>query len=286
MSNIGFAILSYTEPEQLLRLTTTLNAMFADPPIVCHHNFGQCRLNEALFSPSVQFVHPHIFTRWGHISTPLAALRALSILRNDERPDWFVLLSGSDYPVLRADEMISDLSRAHYDAFLNYSEIPYHRVDCERAGRNATGDPASWNLIAYSRYCAPIPNQNRSQMREWWSRFSRPTRIFGGTFWFQANRKAIDSLVDNPSLEKLVRYFRARRIPEEALFHTALCNCPELRICRDHKRYEDWTSGGSHPKWLETADLPKIVSSRAHFARKFRPDGNVQRLIDHALLGL
>ncbi len=46
---IGFAILSHTEPEQLLRLVRTLNSMFGDPPIVCHHDFSQCSLHEALF---------------------------------------------------------------------------------------------------------------------------------------------------------------------------------------------------------------------------------------------
>ena len=57
---IGFSILSHNEPEQLLRLVKTLNAMFGDPPIVCHHNFSQCSLDEALFPTNVRFVHPHI----------------------------------------------------------------------------------------------------------------------------------------------------------------------------------------------------------------------------------
>ena len=62
---IGFAILSYNEPEQLLRLVKTLNAMFGDPPIVCHHDFSKCSLDEALFPSNVRFVHPHMVTDTG-----------------------------------------------------------------------------------------------------------------------------------------------------------------------------------------------------------------------------
>ena len=109
---IGFAILSYTEPEQLLRLVKTLNTMFGDPPIVCHHDFSQCSLDEAVFPPNVRFVHPHIGTRWGDIAVPLAALRAFGLLRKYDQPDWFVLLSGSDYPVRPYDKIVTNLSNA------------------------------------------------------------------------------------------------------------------------------------------------------------------------------
>ena len=125
---IGFAIISHDEPEQLLRLVKSLNAMFGAPPIVCHHDFSQCSTHEALFPPNVQFVHPHICHSWGHITVPLAALRAFSLLRNYAQLDWFFLLSGSDYPVRPADEIVADLSNTNYDVFLDNREILYRAV--------------------------------------------------------------------------------------------------------------------------------------------------------------
>ena len=74
------------------------------------------------------------------------------------------------------------------------------------------------------------------------------------------------------------------RVPDESLFQTALCSQPDLRICKDQKRYADWTNGGAHPKWLEVSDVPKILASGAHFARKFRPDGVAQGFIDQTVL--
>jgi hypothetical protein len=84
----------------------------------------------------------------------------------------------------------------------------------------------------------------------------------------------------------LVRYFSKRRNVDESLFHTVLCNQPELRICKDNKRYEDWSRDGKHPKWLEISDVPKMLASGAHFARKFRADGVVQEFIDQRVLGI
>ncbi len=307
---IGFAVLSYNEPAQLRRLVTTLNGMFGAPPVVCHHNFSQCALDEAQFPPNVRFVHPHDETPWGHITTPLAALKAFDVLRAYARPDWFVLLSGSDYPVRPAREIAAELSDSKYDAYLDHREILYRALPPGQTALDNGFSKPSWIPVAYDRYCAV-----RFWMPVWWPRssnasrsglfpfqkrhllfrspriirclqFDRPSRIYGGGFWFQANRKAIDRLLDHASMPSLVRYFRRRQIPEESLFHTVLCSQPDLRISRDQKRFEDWTTAGigAHPKWFEASDLPKILASGAHYARKFRPNGELQDVIDSAVL--
>jgi hypothetical protein len=304
---IGFAILSYNEPDQLLRLVKVLNAMFGTPPIVCHHNFTQCALDETVFPANARFVHPHIETRWGHITTPLAALKAFDVLRKEDRPDWFVLLSGSDYPVQPADRIAGDLSNSDCDVYLDSREILYRALPPRQTATDGGYGRPSWIPMAYDTYCAvrlwwPRPSRKllfwgafpferkrfliRDPRLVRWLQFRRPQRVYGGGFWFQANRKAIDRLLDASSLPKLVRYYGQRQIPEESLFHTVLCSRAELRICTDNKRYEDWTRGGLHPKWLQPRDVPKILQSGAHFARKFRPDGAVQDLIDKTVLAI
>jgi hypothetical protein len=312
---IGFAILSHTEPEQLLRLVRTLNSMFGDPPIVCHHDFSQCSLHEALFPTNVRFVHPHIVTRWGDIAVPLAALRAFSLLRKHDQPDWFFLLSGSDYPVLLADKIVTDLADSNYDVYLDNRELLYRAVPPSQTAHDVgfgspSWDESSWIALLYDRYCTcrfwwPRPSKklffsgafpfqrkyvsirnHKIDCMTRWFQFNRPSRIYGGDFWFEANHKAIDRLLDDPSMARLVRYYRPRENPDESLFQTALCSQPDLRICKDQKRYADWTNGGAHPKWLEVPDVPKILASGAHFARKFRPDGVAQGFIDQTVLGL
>jgi len=304
---IGFAILSHRQPNQLLRLTTTLNATFGNPPIVCHHDFSKSSVEQKLFPKNVRFVQPHTVTRWGHISVPLAALRAFRWLMDCDQPDWFVLLSGSDYPVRPAKQIKAELSGSGYDVYLDCREVLYRALPPGQTALSGFGRP-EWIPLAYDRYFAiplfwwprlsrtllltgrfPLRKKyvflrNPSILR--WFQSERPSHIYGGDFWFQANRKAIDRLLNDPSMLELVQYFHNRWNVDESLFHTFLCGQPDLRICKDHKRYEDWSADGKHPKWLEIADVPKIAASGAHFARKFRPDGVVQDFIDETVLGL
>jgi hypothetical protein len=308
-AKIGFAILSYNEPSQLLRLTKTLTAMFGFPPIVCHHNFSQCQLDESLFPKNVRFVRPYIYTKWGHITTPLAALRAFSMLRENDRPNWYVLLSGSDYPVRPAEEIYAELDGSNYDAYLDYREIASREISTEQTQDISGFGSPNWIPVAYDRYLATCfwwPRPSRTMLRAGvfpyfrkeyfyhlrderinrWIQTHRPVRVYAGCFWLQANARAVDRLLDGDAVPKLVRHFRGRRVPEEALFHTALCGRPDLRVSTNHKRYEDWSQGGPSPKWLSVEDLLNIANSGAHFARKFRPDGVTQDRIDRTMLGI
>jgi Core-2/I-Branching enzyme len=305
---IAFAILSYDQPEQLLRLVKTLNKMFDSPPIGCHHNFDQCLLDETIFPANVDFIRPHINTRWGHITTPLAALKIFSFLAKKYQPDWFVLLSGSDYPVRKAEEIIEDLSRTDFDAFLDSRNIESEAPPPGQTAEHGFARPG-WIEIAHSRYSGyrywlpypsgvklfsgSIPFRKRffsikeGQMRKVLDLvgISRPAQIHGGEFWFHANQKAISRLL-SPALQPFWRYYRNIEIPEESAFHSALCNMKDLRICNDHRRYSNWENGGEHPKWLDVADVPRIIASGAYFARKFLPDGRTQDLIDETVLHL
>jgi hypothetical protein len=287
---IGFAVLTHDAPQQLLRLVRTLNAMFGNPPIACHHDFGQCPLDEVLFPKNVQFVHPHFATQWGHINVVLGALKAFALLRKHERADWIFLLSGSDYPVKTAEEIIADLSNSEYDAYLDHFEVPFEAPPWNQTIKEKAGERLEWVALAQYRYCTIrrpskmslltgsflfrqegfVPVRNRYIERAIRRlQFNRPSRIYAGDFWFHGNQKAIGRLLDDPLMRKLARYYRSLENPEESIFQTALCNQPDLLICKNHRRYTDWTGCESHPNWLTASDMPQIAASGAYFARKF-----------------
>jgi Core-2/I-Branching enzyme len=303
---VGFAVLTHDAPQQLLRLVRTLNAMFGNPPIACHHDFGQCRLDEGLFPKNVQFVHPHFATRWGLINVPLGALKAFAFLREHEQPDWIFLLSGSDYPVRTAEEIMTDLSHAKHDAYLDHLEVPSDAPPWDQTTKEKAGERLEWLRYTYYRYCAVRRPTNKSLLtgsflfrhgefvpvrRRFMKRllgtfeFNRPSRIYAGDFWFHGNRKAIGCLLDDASMRKLVSYYRNRENPEESIFQTALCTQADLRICKQHKRYVDWTDCEAHPRWLTASDMPKIAASGAYFARKFKASDSLEFLDETILPG-
>jgi hypothetical protein len=303
---IGFVVLTHDAPQQLLRLVRTLTAMFGNPPIACHHDFGQCQLDQTLFPKNVQFVHPHFTTRWGHISVPLGALKAFALLRKHGQLDWIFLLSGSDYPVRAAEEIVTDLSNTKYDAYLDHVEVLSDTPPGDQKLKDEEHERSEWIALAYHRYCTIrrptkkslltgsflfrrdefVPIRNRCIERAL-RRFqlNRPSRIYAGDFWFHGNQKAIDRLLDNPLMRKLVRYYRSREFPEESIFQTALCNQTDLLICKNHRRYTDWTNSGPHPKWLTASDMPQIAASGAYFARKFEVTASLEFLHETILPG-
>jgi Core-2/I-Branching enzyme len=123
-SKIGFVILSHSNARQLLRLVLCLRRIYDNPPIAVHHDFHQCPLETQDFPFEVKFVTPGIATGWGNFSLVMATLRALKLLYDHATPEWFVLLSASDYPVMSADKVLEDLSSSTFDTLLDYREVP------------------------------------------------------------------------------------------------------------------------------------------------------------------
>jgi hypothetical protein len=56
---------------------------------------------------------------------------------------------------------------------------------------------------------------------------------------------------------------------EESYFQCVLANAPQLKLHNCDYRYVDWSANEAHPKTLTMEDLPSLVASPCHFARKF-----------------
>ena len=283
---IGFIILSHQNPGLLRRLILRLNHSFGDPPIVCHHDFHQTTLNKESFPSNVRFVPEPVRTRWGHITVVRAVLLALRQLYDWKAPDWFVHLSGSDYPIKGGDGIHSELLCSPYDAYLDYRPIEYGTLPKEK--RDSAFELGFrrpfWTRVAYDRYVARrIPYlwinrkaklcTRRFPLRHPVLTSPRPFKkltCFAGDAWMSGRRRCAELLLspDN-EIQALLDHYADRVVPEESFFHTVLCNAPGLKLCNDNKRYEDWTAGELHPKTLGLEDLPKLISSGQHFARKF-----------------
>jgi hypothetical protein len=263
--------------------------MYDRPPIVCHHDFDQCALDKSLFSSNVRFVEPHFATFWGGFSIIPAALAGIRLLMHGENPpDWFYLLSGSDYPVMSPDRVQETLAQSTFDAFIDHREIRFNEVPVNVASDNDTGlSRRSYLSVAYRRYCAvaiprpslakpwAIPPVGRIYARHpFWRTivsgpFSKSFRCYAGEHWFAANRKAADLLLaETEQSKRLLTHLRRRESPEECFYHSILGNST-LKLSSDNHRYIDWpTSDAWHPSTLTLADLSAIRDSGAHFARK------------------
>jgi hypothetical protein len=289
MIRIGFVLLTHSEPDQVLALTQVLSELYDGPPIVCHHDFTQCPLDKSLFSSNVRFVEPHCRTFWGCFSIIPATIAGIRMLMGGPNPpDWFYLLSGSDYPTLSPGDVLSKLGETLIDAFIDHREIFYHSDATDGLEETRTGFArSSYPTLAYKRYVAvavprpskakpfSIPPVGRSYLHHpaWRSVFPGPFdegfRCFAGEHWFTANGKAAEILLsETAQSRRLFDHLRQRECPEECYYHSLLANAP-LKLSTNNLRYIDWvTSDAWHPRTLTVEDMPAIERCEAHFSRK------------------
>jgi hypothetical protein len=268
---IGFVMLTHTKPHQIERLIGRLNVMFNHPPIACHHDFYQCALPTERFPKNVLFVRPHVRTAWASFSVVQANVRAIELLyAAPGNPDWFVVLSGSDYPIKPAERILHDLQAGDYDAHICFTMV---RTDTlETVGQREN----------YDRYCrkwlrVPFTKKNlilKHPLLTWpFLPFSKNFNCYFGSNWFSANRRVAYAIIESyKSNIKLANYYKGVIFPEESYFQTVLANLPALNLNNNNWRYTDWSPGGPHPKVLGLEDLPKLLASPDHFARKFDLD--------------
>ncbi|RUS98418.1 glycosyl transferase [Trichormus variabilis SAG 1403-4b] len=277
--SVGFILLTHKKTKQIHRLIDHLNKMFNYPPIVCHHDFSKCDLSVDTLPKNISFVHPHLQTAWGEFSIVEATVQAIKLMYESANcPDWFILLSGSDYPIKTAKKILGDLTLSKYDAHINHEEIIY------KVYQQNVKMGLIWQILAHQRYCSyelcSIPLLNNLKVRlehplltKPFLPFSYKLRCFGGGQWFSANKRAAEYIIKFHSHKNaLTSHYRRRMFADESYFQTILANAPHLNLKNDDYRYVDWSTKAAHPKTIVIEDLPHLLASSCHFARKFDID--------------
>ena len=282
---IGFILLTHRNPDQIIRLVNRLTSMFGPAPIVCHHDFSKCALPLESFPKHVSFVVPHLVTSWARFSVVEGTAKALQqMYAGPTSPDVVVVLSGADYPIKPARQILNDLQADSFDAHIGSELIQAGKFERE------------WQKSCFERYCTvklTLPGvTKRLQWGKWRLRFGHPLltrlllpyskdlRCFAGSQWFCVGRRAAEYIRSFRMRDsRLAAHCAKCMFSEETYFQTILANSSELRLNHNSWRYIDWSEQNSHPKTLSCEDLPKLMASDAHFARKFDPEVD-SRILD------
>ncbi|WP_341529209.1 beta-1,6-N-acetylglucosaminyltransferase [Nostoc sp. UHCC 0302] len=281
---IGFILITHRNNLQLNRLINKLNSMFNYPLIVCHHDFSKCDLSVDKLPKNVLLVRPHLQTEWAGFSVVEATGKALKLMYEvADAPDWFVLLSGADYPIKTARQILDDLTSNPYDVYIQYEQITY------KTYKQDLKPNMLWQKNSYQRYCTKSfsfhyfknleISLDHPLLTKPFLPFSKKLACFSGSQWFCANRKAANYIIDFHSQKNaLTLYYSKIKYADESYFQTVLANAPHLKLKNDRRRYIDWSASGCHPKTLLMEDLPNLLASSAHFARKFDIDIDINIL--------
>jgi hypothetical protein len=230
------------------------------------------------------------------LSLVTAALSALELLYASSCPDWFVLLSGADYPVAQPEKVLQDLIADKVDAFVDFHELPAalsQSVDLVRENPVLPGNATlAWHRYIGFKAWVPVIRRGLRIGRytvslpfaAWPSPFGPDFKCFYGDHWFTGNQRTANILLRPTERHiRLRQHLRWRASPAECYYQTVLCNAPDLTLSRATRRFAKWEGGGAHPQNLGIKDLPDIMASGAHFARKFSPESAALDEIDKVL---
>lgn len=276
---IAYLILAHQNPQLLRRAIGTLSSSHAGFFI---HIDGKADMQpfRGLTGDNVFISRERIPVYWGEFSIVRAVqLLIRQALERAEDYSYFVLLSGSDYPLRSGNYILKFMEANQGTEFMSLTQMPAAGYPLSKINRVAF--PSSMPVRRFaSRAMAKLGLAQRD-----FRKHLGELQPYGGSQWWALSRSACQFIMDfadrNPQLE---RYFLNTFTSDEMFFHTILGNSPFRARTQRNLVYLDWHTGGNHPSTLgpqhveffESRETVWVTdewgSGEALFARKFSDD--------------
>ena len=242
MSKVAYLVFAYKNPQLLKRAMTTLSSegcaffVHIDRKSSIDQFYG-------IRGENVFFSEQRIPVYWAEFSGVDAILLLINqALRRPERYDFFVLLSGSEYP-LRSGRYIHTFLEGHPGLeFMSMVRMPAPGKPISRINTlRFTSDKRVRRFIF--RALAKLGLAKRDHRK-----YLDGIKPYAGITWWALSRNACEYILrfleSNPQVKK---YFRYTHAPEESFFQTILGNSPLQHRVRGNLVYEDWPPPSAHP---------------------------------------
>jgi hypothetical protein len=278
---IAYLVLAHNTPVLLKRSIGTISS--EDCAFFLHID-QKSSINEfsGIGGENVFFAEKRIPVYWGEFSQVEAILVLLrQALGRSESYDYFVLISGCDYP-LRSGKYIHRFLEGNRSVeFMNLVKVPNEKAGKPISRINTLRIPSKQPVRRFTvRVLAKLGLAQRDYRKCLGS-----LEPYSGSTWWALTRDACQYIVDFVDRNQhVVEYFQNMFASDEALFHTILGNSGfSLRI-RRNLLYEDTSAQGAHPAMINDQHVALFEaqekvwvndvygSGEALFARKFSGD--------------
>lgn len=115
---IAYLILAHKNPEQVKRLVRLL-----DSDVYIHIDRKSDMDKFHISDPKVKYINKRVNITWGGFSMIKATLKLINVARNNNNYDYYILLSGDDYPLRSLDELESFLIEHRQYSFIEYDKF-------------------------------------------------------------------------------------------------------------------------------------------------------------------
>jgi hypothetical protein len=315
-ARVCYYMQTHKAPAQIARLVGTIKRGSPGSIVLIDHDVSAPPLDRSLFSDMSDVYLIGTSGGYGdfsHVNRILAAVDWLD--EHGVQFDWLQNLTGQDYPLRAIADIEQAISTGGFDGYMQYAPVFPERTPPDAdwgagpAYRLCTPfDTAMRFDYSHRRFGMPSARKQRllrpfmliNWLQPWFTvslAFStvglrRKTTIFsddfilyGGSFFCALSasclRYARDFAAENPDI---VKYFCTMAGPDELFLQTVLVNSGKFRISPLGTHYVYFPGGRyNHPKELGMTDLPAMLASGAHWARKFDAGAEVLDALDQRM---
>ncbi len=270
MTKIAYLVFAYKNPRVLERAIKTLAsegcAFFVHIDRKSDIDQFSCIRGDNVF-----FSDKRLLVYWGEFSGVDAILLLIrQALSRPERYDYFVLLSGSDYP-LRSGRYIHRFFEENQGSeFISMLKMPSPGLPISRISTVRFTSDKPVRRLAW-RALGKLGLAERD-----YKKYLGGLEPYSGITWWSLSRNACEYVLrfmeSNPTVE---RFFRNTFAPEETFFHTILGNSPLRNRIRGHLLFEDWSLErpiGTGARTLLSSTLlnsPSVIAARIKGRKPF-----------------
>lgn len=295
---IAYLILAHHQPEQMVRLINALNSTRVSFFIHVDLKFDISLFNNLNLGANVIFLNKRILVNHSGFSQVRAMIKLIQTACASDNFDYFIFLSGNDYPIKDNDYIYSYL-RNNYPTnyisfyplvenadFINYIK-KYYFLDFIKNSPTLLHKP----LWAFQGILGKVIN-NRP--------FLKGMVPFRGSTSWCLNKQTIEYIInflESKRAKKIIRFFKYVWDPDEIFFQTIILNSPFAEQCRFYNKdvknsklclknenkaylhYINWDRDREGPAILNMRDFQLLKECDFLFARKF-DESKSQELLD------
>ncbi|MDH5476146.1 MAG: beta-1,6-N-acetylglucosaminyltransferase [Cyclobacteriaceae bacterium] len=258
--NIAYFILVHRFPRQFKRLFKAIyhpeNHYLIHIDIKADQHFTQ-KVKVFLDAYPNAYVMESENVVWGGYSMVQSELNGMKyLITHNLKWDFFINLSGQDFPLKSQDFILNFLSKNKGKNFIKTANQAIDRPDTINRIENYFMETA----IGFSGVLHKRP-------------FMKEITSYIGEQWMILTRACCEFICNSPEVKKFEDFYRNTLIADESFFQTVLMNSSfSQTIVNDDKRAIIWIPDGGiklRPKTLTESDLDFLLTGDNLFARKF-----------------
>ena len=272
---IAYLILAHRNPRLIQKAVETLSCAGATFFIHIDAKFP-LEPFQSIQGEKVFLLEQRMSVYWGEFSQTEAIFHLMRQAFTAGQFDYFVLMSGSDFP-LRSGKYIRDFLQANQGSeFITVFKLPAPGMPLTRINtiRHASTNPVRRFIFRALAKCGlGLGDFHKS---------CPGLEPYSGHTWWALTRAACEHILNfRARRPEVARFFATVHASDEMFIHTSLGNSRFKENLRRHLVFEDWRSPAAHPEminaqhldYFESAD--KVSPRDAHgagellFARKF-----------------